>query len=221
MWAIVSFPDYWPCWEGGVWAWDYVNHSDSYPRGSVLTTWGSRASPRAQVCVVWILFSWWKEGWPQACPGQHDYSEGEGRRQHSAWPIRWLYLLSEQSVNSHCCMLFETVLFEQGWSLITRLALIVCGWSSLPVAKRLWNFVWWWQISWHCTDTLRIIEVEKNDNKSRYRCLVRNNKGEKLSQEAVLTVSKLVIMWLMHMYFWLLSIVIFPLMYVVDTEMFI
>lgn len=71
------------------------------------------------------------------------------------------------------------------------------------------------------TDTLRIIEVEKNDNKSRYRCLVRNDKGEKLSQEAVLTVSKLVIMWLMHMYFWLLSIVIFPLMYVVDTEIFI
>ena len=43
------------------------------------------------------------------------------------------------------------------------------------------------------TDTLRIIEVEKNDNKTRYRCLVKNHKGEKLSEEAVLKVSKLVI----------------------------
>ena len=71
------------------------------------------------------------------------------------------------------------------------------------------------------TDTLHIIEVEKNDNKTRYRCLVKSEKGEKLSQEAVLTVSKLVIMWLIHMYFCLLSIVIFPVMYVADTEIFI
>ena len=43
------------------------------------------------------------------------------------------------------------------------------------------------------TDTLCILEVEKSDNKAHYRCSVKNEKGAKLSNEAILTVSKLVI----------------------------
>ena len=42
------------------------------------------------------------------------------------------------------------------------------------------------------TDTLRIVEVEKGD-KGRYRCLVKNDIGRELSDEALLTVSKLVV----------------------------
>ena len=42
------------------------------------------------------------------------------------------------------------------------------------------------------TDTLHIVEVEKSD-KGRYSCLVKNVVGEKLSSEALLTVSKLLI----------------------------
>ena len=41
------------------------------------------------------------------------------------------------------------------------------------------------------TDTLRIVEVEKGD-KGRYRCLVKNDVGRKFSEEAFLTISKLV-----------------------------
>ena len=41
------------------------------------------------------------------------------------------------------------------------------------------------------TDTLRIVEVEKGD-KGRYRCLVTNDVGRKFSEEASLTISKLV-----------------------------
>ena len=40
------------------------------------------------------------------------------------------------------------------------------------------------------TSTLHIIEVEMSD-KGRYRCLVKNAVGEELSDEALLTVSKL------------------------------
>ena len=40
------------------------------------------------------------------------------------------------------------------------------------------------------TDTLHIVKVEKSD-KGRYSCLVKNAVGEKLSDEALLTVSKL------------------------------
>ena len=43
------------------------------------------------------------------------------------------------------------------------------------------------------TDTLRIVKVEKGDSKAHYRCHVKNKIGEKLSEQAVLTVSKLVI----------------------------
>ena len=43
------------------------------------------------------------------------------------------------------------------------------------------------------TDTLQIVKVEKADSKSCYRCHVKNEKGEKLSEQAVLTVSKLVV----------------------------
>ena len=42
------------------------------------------------------------------------------------------------------------------------------------------------------TDTLHIVEVEKGD-KGRYRCCVSNYTGETFSEEAFLTVSKLVI----------------------------
>ena len=42
------------------------------------------------------------------------------------------------------------------------------------------------------TDTLRIKDVEKSD-KGCYQCLVKNYKGEILSEEAVFTISKLVI----------------------------
>ena len=42
------------------------------------------------------------------------------------------------------------------------------------------------------TETLHIVEVEKGD-KGRYRCRVSNYIGETFSEEAVLTVSKLVI----------------------------
>ena len=42
------------------------------------------------------------------------------------------------------------------------------------------------------TDTLRIIQV-KNDDKGRYRCLVKNDVGRKFSEEALLTISKLVV----------------------------
>ena len=40
------------------------------------------------------------------------------------------------------------------------------------------------------TNTLHIVEVEKSD-KGRYSCLVNNAAGKKLSDEALLTVSKL------------------------------
>ena len=43
------------------------------------------------------------------------------------------------------------------------------------------------------THTLRIVKVEKGDNKARYRCLVKNEIGEEFSKDALLTVSKLVI----------------------------
>ena len=43
------------------------------------------------------------------------------------------------------------------------------------------------------TDTLRIVKVEKGDSKARYQCSVKNEIGEEFSEEAVLTVSKLVI----------------------------
>ena len=42
------------------------------------------------------------------------------------------------------------------------------------------------------THTLRIVEVEKGD-KGRYRCLVMNDTGWEFSDEALLTVSKLII----------------------------
>ena len=42
------------------------------------------------------------------------------------------------------------------------------------------------------TDTLHIVEVEKDD-KGRYRCRVSNYTGKTFSKEASLTVSKLVI----------------------------
>ena len=48
----------------------------------------------------------------------------------------------------------------------------------------------------HCetgTHTLRIVKVEKSDNKARYRCHVKNEIGEEFSKDAVLTVSKFVI----------------------------
>ena len=47
------------------------------------------------------------------------------------------------------------------------------------------------------THTLRIVKVEKSDNKARYRCLVKNEIGEEFSKDALLTISKLVIMWFM------------------------
>ena len=47
------------------------------------------------------------------------------------------------------------------------------------------------------THTLGIVKMEKSDNKARYRCLVKNKIGEKFSRDAVLAVSKLVIMWFM------------------------
>ena len=40
------------------------------------------------------------------------------------------------------------------------------------------------------TDMMHIVNVRKVDNKSHYRCLVKNDIGENLSQQAVLTVSK-------------------------------
>lgn len=40
------------------------------------------------------------------------------------------------------------------------------------------------------TDTLRIVKVEMSDE-GRYRCIVKNDKGEMPSNEASLTVSKL------------------------------
>ena len=43
------------------------------------------------------------------------------------------------------------------------------------------------------TDTLRIVKVAKGDNKAHYRCHVKNEIGDEFSEEAVLTVSKLVI----------------------------
>ena len=44
----------------------------------------------------------------------------------------------------------------------------------------------------HGTDshTLHIVNVEKDDNKSHYRCLVKNDIEEKFSQQAVVTVGK-------------------------------
>ena len=42
------------------------------------------------------------------------------------------------------------------------------------------------------TDTLRIIDVEKSD-KGSYQCLVKNDVGEKLSEEADLGVGKFVV----------------------------
>ena len=41
------------------------------------------------------------------------------------------------------------------------------------------------------TDTLQIFEIEKGD-KGRYRCLVKNKVGRAFSNEALLTISKLV-----------------------------
>ena len=43
------------------------------------------------------------------------------------------------------------------------------------------------------TDTLHIVKVEKGDSKAHYRCHVKNEIGDEFSREAVLTVSKLVI----------------------------
>ena len=43
------------------------------------------------------------------------------------------------------------------------------------------------------THTLRIVKVEKGDNKARYRCLVKNKIGVEFSKDALRTVSKLVI----------------------------
>ena len=43
------------------------------------------------------------------------------------------------------------------------------------------------------TDTLHIVKVKKSDSKAHYRCSVKNEIGEELSEEAVLTVSKLII----------------------------
>ena len=43
------------------------------------------------------------------------------------------------------------------------------------------------------THTLHIVKVEKGDSKAHYQCHVKNEIGEELSKEAVLTVSKLVI----------------------------
>ena len=40
------------------------------------------------------------------------------------------------------------------------------------------------------TDTLHIVKVAKDDNKSHYRCLVKNDIEENFSQQAVLTISK-------------------------------
>ena len=42
-------------------------------------------------------------------------------------------------------------------------------------------------------DTLHIMQVEKGDSKAHYRCHVKNEIGEEFSKEAILTVSKLVI----------------------------
>ena len=52
------------------------------------------------------------------------------------------------------------------------------------------------------TDTLRILMVEKDD-KGCYRCLVKNYKGEEFSNDAILTVSKLVLTGLICV--WLLE----------------
>ena len=49
------------------------------------------------------------------------------------------------------------------------------------------------------TDTLRIVEVENND-KGRYRCRVKNDNGIKFSDEVLLTVGELALMWLMCTY---------------------
>ena len=43
------------------------------------------------------------------------------------------------------------------------------------------------------TDTLRVVKVKKGDSETCYWCHVKNEKGEELSNEAVLTVGKLVI----------------------------
>ena len=48
----------------------------------------------------------------------------------------------------------------------------------------------------HCdtsTHTLRIVKMEKDDNKVHYSSLVKNEVGEEFSKDAVLTVSKLII----------------------------
>ena len=42
------------------------------------------------------------------------------------------------------------------------------------------------------TDTLNIVEVEKSD-KGRYRCRIKNDLDEKFSKEAVLAISKLIV----------------------------
>ena len=43
------------------------------------------------------------------------------------------------------------------------------------------------------TDTLRIVKVAKGDSKAHYWCHVKNEIGDEFSRDAVLTVSKLVI----------------------------
>ena len=43
------------------------------------------------------------------------------------------------------------------------------------------------------TDTLHIVKVEKGDSKAHYRCHVKNETGDEFSRDAVLIVSKLVI----------------------------
>ena len=43
------------------------------------------------------------------------------------------------------------------------------------------------------TASLRIVRVEKDDHKARYRCHVKNEIDETFSEEAVLRVGKLVI----------------------------
>jgi len=52
------------------------------------------------------------------------------------------------------------------------------------------------------TDNLHIVKVEKRDSKARYRCSVKNEVGEEFSTEAVLTVSKLVIMCTAKNFHW-------------------
>ena len=51
------------------------------------------------------------------------------------------------------------------------------------------------------TGTLRIVEVENND-KGRYRCRVKNDKGIKFSDEVLLTVGELALMYTYELHIW-------------------